>query len=126
METRDQKYAKDAFPKVKAQKNSTIEKGYRTIALNFPVMVLQSGLAQAIGFLVAKSDSENKNEYAVYLNDLASILVKTDGNALHASIIASKLADYQHLTRQVLEVSAWLKRYTQSLLTKKPNTENAE
>lgn len=124
METRDQKYAKNAFPKVKAQKNATIEKGYRTIALNFPVMVLQSGLAQAIGFLVAKSDSEN--EYAVYLNDLASILVKTDGKALHATIIASKLADYQHLTRQVLEVSAWLKRYTQSLLTKKPNTDNAE
>ncbi|HNC87022.1 MAG TPA: type III-B CRISPR module-associated protein Cmr5 [Agitococcus sp.] len=124
METRDQKYAKAAFPKVSAQKNTAIEKGYRTLALNFPVMVLQSGLAQAVGFLMAKANSQN--EYAVYLNDLASILLNKDAKALHDDIINSPLANYQHLTRQTLEASAWLKRYSQSLLTKKSETESAE
>lgn len=124
METRDQKYAKAAFPKVSAPKNTAIKKGYRTLALNFPVMVLQSGLAQAVGFLMAKANSQN--EYAVYLNDLASILLHKDAKALHDDIINSPLANYQHLTRQTLEASAWLKRYSQSLLTKKSETESAE
>ena len=118
METRDQKYAKAAYPKVQAQKGNTIEKGYRTLALNFPVMVLQSGLTQAIGFLLTKCQSGN--EHHAYLNDLAKILGKNDGQALHTDIINSQLAAYQHLTLQVLEASAWLKRYTQALLEAEP------
>ena len=114
METRDQKYAKAAYPKVKAQKGTATEKGYRTLALNFPVMVLQSGLTQAIGFLLTKC--KIGNEHYAYLNDLAKILGRIDSQTLHQDIINSKLVEYQQLTRHALEASAWLKRYTQALL----------
>lgn len=113
METRDEQYAKAAFPKVKAQVQAATEKGYRTLALNFPVMVLQSGLSQATGFLLAK----DADEHRAYLNDLAGILGLNNGGDLHQAVIRSTLPQYQQLTRKALEASAWLKRYTQALLT---------
>jgi CRISPR-associated protein Cmr5 len=39
---------------VKAMQKDNFEAKYRTLAFNFPTMVMQSGLAQAIGFLMAK------------------------------------------------------------------------
>lgn len=130
METRDQKYAKAAFPMVqekKAHKKANdketaesikLEKGYRTLALNFPVMILQSGLTQATGFLLAKA--KDGNEHQKYLNDLAGILGQNTGALLHESVIKSNLVQYQQLTRKALEASAWLKRYTQALLEAEP------
>lgn len=112
METRDQKYAKAAFPKVDKQKGKDTEKSYRTVALNFPVMILQSGLTQSIGFLLAK----NKAEHQAYLQDLADILGLQNAKKLHETIIGCNLSDYQQHTRKALEASAWLKRYTQALL----------
>lgn len=112
METRDQKYARAAFPKVNAQKGQDTEKSYRTVALNFPVMILQSGLTQSIGFLLAK----NKAEHQAYLTDLAEILGLQNANNLHTTVINSNLRDYQQHTRKALEAAAWLKRYTQALL----------
>lgn len=113
METRDQKYAKAAFPKITAQKNGAAEKGYRTVALGFPVMILQSGLVQATGFLLAKNGAEHQ----AYLRDLADILGFGSGDKLHDAVVRSQLAEYQLLTRKALEAAAWLKRYTQSLLS---------
>lgn len=112
METRDQKYAKAAYPKVNAHSGTDTEKAYRTLALNFPVMILQSGLTQAVGFLLAK----NKAEHQAYLRDLAEILGLTNANTMHDTIIRSNLTDYQQHTRKALEAAAWLKRYTQALL----------
>lgn len=120
METRDQKYAKAAFPKVSEKKATDtrnieavkLEKSYRTVALNFPVMILQSGLTQSIGFLLAK----NKAEHQAYLQDLADILGLQNAKKLHETIIGCNLSDYQQHTRKALEASAWLKRYTQALL----------
>lgn len=122
METRDQRYAKAAFSKVEAQKGKATEKGYRTIALNFPVMILQSGLTQSIGFLLAKG----KEEHQAYLTDLAAIVGETNSRGYHTTIINSTLMDYQQHTRRALEAAAWLKRYTQSLLESDPKPrENA-
>ena len=58
MQIRTHKYAEDAFPLVKKMQNDTFEAKYRTLALNFPTMIMQSGLAQAIGFLMAKLTDE--------------------------------------------------------------------
>jgi CRISPR-associated protein Cmr5 len=40
-----------------------------------------------------------------------------NGEALHQQTINSQIGEYQQLTRRALEASAWLKRYTQALLT---------
>ena len=57
---RTQDYAKRAYPLVDNMQGDPQEEKYRTLALNFPTMILQSGLVQAIGFLMAKNKSFRK------------------------------------------------------------------
>lgn len=111
---RSQKYAQRAFgliQKVK-EKNEKV-KEYRTLALNFPTMILQSGLAQAIGFLQAKG----KEEHLLLLAHIAELLGENK-DSLHKKILAADLSHYQLLTRQTIEAASSLKRYTQALLPK--------
>lgn len=114
MNTRSRQHAANAHACVSAVASQAYASKYRALALSFPIMVLQSGLAQATGFLRAKS-SDN-NEYQRYLSDLAGILGKNSGKSLHKAVIESRLPDYQQLTRQALDASGWLKRYAQALL----------
>lgn len=111
MQIRTHRYAEVAFPLVEKLKNDTFEAKYRSLALNFPTMIMQSGLAQAIGFLMAKG----KDEHKTILQHIEKIL---DRPNLHADILSSNVQQYQLLTRQTLDATAWLKRYTQALLKK--------
>jgi CRISPR-associated protein Cmr5 len=114
MQTRDQRYALKSFGKIDRVKNDgkEYEKEYGALALNFPVMVLQSGLAQASGFILAKDRRGQRK----YLDDLAAVLDEGDGETFHGKIIQSSLDEYQRLTRHVLEAAGWLKRYAQGHL----------
>jgi CRISPR-associated protein Cmr5 len=123
MEVRSQRYAKSAYPRVDRRQHDPHARKYGSLALNFPVMVLQSGLVQATGFLLAKG----KPEHSAFINDLADVLVETGtlslnapdghrGEAFHHQIVASDLPTYQHLTRWTLEASGWFKRYAQAIL----------
>ena len=116
METRNQKHARAAYDKVTAVEGQPVEKKYGALALNFPVMVLQSGLAQATGFLLAKG----KDEHLRYLADLAAVLGEGNGQTFHQKIIASALEDYQLLTRRTLDAAGWFKRYAQGILKAEP------
>ena len=111
MKIRTHTYAEAAFPLVKKMEKDPFEAKYRTLALNFPTMIMQSGLAQAIGFLMAKG----KDEHKIILQHIQTIL---DRPNLHTDILASDIGQYQLLTRQALDATAWLKRYTQALLKK--------
>lgn len=114
MNTRSRQHAANAHACVHNKIEHEYASKYRALALSFPIMVLQSGLAQATGFLQAKSSGDN--EYQLYLSDLAGILGKSSGENLHQAVIDSSLPDYQQLTRQALDASGWLKRYAQALL----------
>ena len=121
MKIRTHKYAELAYPLVLKIQGDSVEAKYRTLALTFPSMIMQSGLAQAIGFLMAKS---KKNlEHQVLLEHVAKLLKfvdnqKGDSDALHKAILKSSVTEYQLLSREALDASAWLKRYTQALLEK--------
>lgn len=117
MKIRTQDYAKAAYPLVAEIHRSPFEAKYRTLALNFPTMIMQSGLSQAIGFLMAKSSSSS-DEYALLLGHLAKLLGHPDAKILHEVVLKSKLKEYQILSRRSLDATAWLKRYTQALLEK--------
>ncbi|WP_201634000.1 type III-B CRISPR module-associated protein Cmr5 [Psychrobacter immobilis] len=126
---RTQKYAKLAYPLVAAVQDIAIEPKYRTLALTFPAMVMQSGLSQAIGFLMAKGNEEHQ----LMLSHIATLLSYQGNNAtdtMHQAILSSDLSKYQLLTRNTLEATSWLKRYTQALLEKEganqPDTVNEE
>lgn len=115
---RSQKYAQRAFGLIqKVKEENGKVKEYRTLALNFPTMILQSGLAQAIGFLQAKG----KEEHLLLLAHIAELLGENK-DGLHKKILAADLSHYQLLTRQTIEAASSLKRYTQALLPK-PNDE---
>lgn len=109
---RTQHYAQAAYPLVAGLKNSPIAAKYRTLALAYPTMIMQAGLAQAIGFLMAKGGDEHQK----LLEHLTTLLGKDDKKALHTEILDANLRHYQLLTRQSLDATAWLKRYTQALL----------
>lgn len=111
---RSQKYAQRAYGLIQKVKDDNKQvKEYRTLALNFPTMILQSGLAQAIGFLQAKG----KEEHLLLLAHIAELLGENK-DSLHKKILAADLSHYQFLTRQTIEAASSLKRYTQALLPK--------
>lgn len=122
MQTRSQRYAKAAYAKVDSIKGRPEAKKYGALALNFPVLVLQSGLAQATGFVLAKQ----KDEHLKYLDDLAAVLGEANGQALHGKVIATDLAEYQHLTRRTLDAAGWFKRYAQGVLGAKTTDGESE
>ncbi|MDK4681148.1 type III-B CRISPR module-associated protein Cmr5 [Kingella negevensis] len=123
---RSQKYAQDAYPLVDAMINDDLKKGYRTQALNLPNMILQSGLCQTVGFLLAKgkakqedekSSKEKENEYSKVLSHLAQLLKYSSKEDFHQKMLSMNITEYQLLTRKALDASGWLKRYTQAMLS---------
>lgn len=111
---RSQKYAQRAFGLIQKVKDDNKQvKEYRTLVLNFPTMILQSGLAQAIGFLQDKG----KEEHLLLLAHIAELLGENK-DSLHKKILEADLSHYQLLSRQALEAASSLKRYTQALLPK--------
>jgi CRISPR-associated protein Cmr5 len=88
---------------------------YKARADAFPVMVMQAGLAQALGFMVAKS--ADKTAYGDFLNHLALLLGHKTGRDLHAYVISAPLAEYRRLTRETLAAAGHLKRFGQACLS---------
>lgn len=122
-------YAKQAYPLVESIKGSDMEAGYRTQALNLPTMIMQSGLAQAIGFLKAKGqDRKSKPEFTQLLEHMDTLLkLESEQKSevtLHDKILKSNMTEYQLLTRKAIDASGWLKRYTEALLGKENQAVN--
>ena len=122
IETRTRMTANEAYQRVVAHQGKSDEKDYKSLANSLPGMILQNGLAQATGFLVAKGKGED-NEHKGLLDDLTAVLRAAkvvdaaDGKELHCQIIASDdPRRWMQLTRHSLEASAWIKRYAQGLL----------
>ncbi|MBK1642964.1 type III-B CRISPR module-associated protein Cmr5 [Chromatium okenii] len=120
MNLRAHRVARAAYLRVEAHQNEPDKKKYGAIAHRLPGMILQNGLAQATGFLLAKGSSSH--EYLMLLDDLNFVLRAGETlnvpncNALHQAIIAADLNQTLKLTRHALEASGWIKRYVQGLL----------
>ncbi|WCN08277.1 type III-B CRISPR module-associated protein Cmr5 [Marinomonas mediterranea] len=113
--------------KNKEEKKKAIDpKKYSALANKFPSLILQNGLAQATGFLLAKKETE----HLALLNDLALVLSHSEsfhfdpntasearGQALHKLIIDSDLTKLMQQTQLTLEASGALRRYVQGLMT---------
>ena len=116
--TRTQNLATEAYRRVAKRKLLEKQKEYSSLAHSFPSMILQNGLAQATGFLLAKGEGEHE----ALLDDLNAVLqsakavASTSGSELHAKVIKADLLETMQLTRHSLDASAWIKRYAQGLL----------
>ena len=124
MNVRTHAVARVAYERVAARRAST--KGpqgvdsakYGALAHKLPGMILENGLAQATGFLLAKGNPEHH----AMLDDLCAVLraarttTAVDGPGLHREVIGSDLGETLILTRRSLEAASWLKRYAQGVL----------
>lgn len=93
-------------------------KRYGALAHKLPGMLLENGLAQTTGFLLAKA----RPEHHALLDDLQAVLraaettSAADGPGLHREVLDADLARTMILTRRSLEAGGWLKRYSQGVL----------
>lgn len=109
--SRSGRLAKAALQRVPTGKDA-IFKDYKTRADGFPVMVMQAGLAQAVGFYHAKTS--DKHAYGRYLEDFAQALAGCDGATLLSRVIQAPLPEYRRLTREALDLALWFKRFCQA------------
>ncbi len=128
LQSRSQKYAESAYKHVaelfqglEKQKDKPDElsdaakkkaKKYGSMAHKFPVLVRSAGLAQAVAFVEARGD-ENQREL---LKHIALSVGKQGVEKFYESARKSGLMDYMHLTRQVLQASVFYKRFAESVL----------
>ena len=133
MNLRAHRVATAAFARVEARQTlaGKPRKQYGAIAHKLPGMILQNGLAQATGFLLAKGANAEDDHHSWLLDDLNAVLRAggsldvPDRQALHARIIQADLNQTLKLTRDALEASGWLKRYVQGLLRISATGDNA-
>lgn len=123
MKPRSQIIATAAFERINDRKDkpSDENKKYAKLAHKLPTMILQNGLAQTTGFLLAKAEDHHK----ALLKDLMAVFKQMDttlenitdaDNALHLKIINSDLYQIMRMTREALEIAGWLRRYVQGIL----------
>lgn len=112
--TRTQHYAEKALEKIEFIRGKDSAKEYKSRSDNFPVMVMQAGLAQAIGFMLAKG-----NTHGLFLDDLAYVLGQQNGKAFQQTVIHADLPEYRRLTRETLNAAGWFKRFGQAYLSEK-------
>lgn len=111
MRTRSQEWAQEAYQRVEA----AASKGggeYKDMALRFPVLVHQAGLAQALAFV----HSRGKEEHRRFADDLAQVLGYRGLEDLAKAAREAELLAYLRLTREVLQVAEWFKRFAQALI----------
>ncbi len=131
MSTKSQRMAQAAFGKAKdrSQAREKYRKEYRSFAREFPTLVHQCGLAQAVAFAQAKKDHQ-----ADYANDLAAVLASAGhkdiatADALAGQTRSLPVTGYVRLSRDALDAAVWLKRYVEALFPEKtvsaPQQEN--
>lgn len=113
--TRQQEWAKKACGLVMGRKGPD-EKKYRTLCMKMPVLVLQSGLVQALAFIRSREKELGKH----FSDDLAKvygIAGAEPGKVLMQQVQeADDLSLYLAMTRDIIEVSTWFQRFAQSEL----------
>lgn len=124
IQTHDQKYAVDAYNRVKTVKQlSKIARDrYGSMAHKLPILIRTAGLAQALAFVNARG----KNEHKRLLNDLALTLTQQNRENLAEMAMNAELNEYIYLTQQALAALLWYKRFAQSVLNVQPGAEESD
>ena len=127
--TLEQRYAANVHAKVQSfadahptedqhsdkQKNIVKRNTYGGMAHKLPVLIRTAGLMQALHFASTRKKEDKPNPVGDLVRDLAAVL-DTNADALLARTREASVPEYMHLTRQVLAVLVWFKRFAQSIL----------
>jgi CRISPR-associated protein Cmr5 len=111
MQTRDQRYAVDAYQSI-AKVKAEDRQNYGGMAHKLPILIRTAGLAQALSFV----DSRGKDAQKLLLEDIAKTIGKPGKAALLSRAREAELGEYMLLTKQVMDALLWYKRFAQSVL----------
>ncbi|WP_337845333.1 type III-B CRISPR module-associated protein Cmr5 [Thermus sp.] len=112
MRTRQQEWAQDAYRRVARRAREPGADRYKDMALRFPVLVRQAGLAQALAFVQSRGEEAHR----ALAEDLAQTLGYGGLGILLEAAQEAELLRYLRLTREVLLVAEWYKRFAQALV----------
>ncbi len=118
MSTRNQKYAISAYKQVEqvSQDFPKQKSKYKSMCEKLPILIRTAGLTQALAFVEAKAVDE-----PAWKNLLKHLTKTLERPTLVADSRNVELGEYMRLTRDVLSVLLWYKRFAQSLLADKPS-----
>jgi CRISPR-associated protein Cmr5 len=121
MSLKSQRLAQSAYKQIDArrQRPEKYRKEYRSFAREFPTLVHQCGLAQAVAFAQAKKDHQGD-----YVADLAAVLKEVGHEVSNVESLAGQtrslpVSGYVRLSRDALDAAVWLKRYVEALFEEK-------
>lgn len=113
---RSQRYAQAAYEAAsKFAGGSKSGKEFRTLCMHFPSLLHTSGLIQAVTFYQSK-EKEQDSMHAQYLRALGEAVFESQ-NLNWSLIRTASVGDYQKMTRDFMDVSIWMKRYAEALIT---------
>jgi CRISPR-associated protein Cmr5 len=116
MSLKSQRLAQEAYARIEARRQRPESQAYRSFAREFPTLVHQCGLAQAVAFAQAKKEHQGD-----YVDDLAKVLTAVghagvaNVEALAGQTRALPVSGYVRLSRDALDAAVWLKRYVEAL-----------
>lgn len=125
--TRQQRWAKLALERVRDYQGKDSESKYRTLCMKMPSLLKQSGLVQSLAFMRARDDIGK-----VFCDELATtygLLVTNDksaGEVLQDQAQNAELPVYLVLSRDLIEVSVWFRRFAQSELNEVDQPQQAQ
>ena len=121
MQTESQKWAKAAYTHVLQvrEADAAVQSEYVTLAQRFGSMVKKGGLVQTLAFLKVRAAS--REAHRLFLDHLSEHLRdELKGGAGAEALLKHcgevDLTRYMWLTRRLLDVSMWYRRYGEALL----------
>jgi len=111
MQTKDQTYAAKIFMQVSAVAEGDRKK-YGAMAHKLPILIRTAGLAQALAYVEARSETPTK----LLLDHLAEVVGAGSRQQLLVHSRTASLSEYMRLTRDALAALLWYKRFAQSVL----------
>ncbi len=109
MSTRQQRWSLAAHGAVKAFRQDPDVKKLKSLCMKAPALIQRSGAVQAIAFLQSRKQIGDKMASAL----AAALTPGEKGAGLLERAQKMKLPEYLALTRDLLEVAAWFRRFAQ-------------
>lgn len=127
LKTVDQKRAAIVFKHVKdVERDTEVAKKYGSLALSAPTLIRTAGLVQALAFYEAKGKDHHLKLLDHWTQELKNLGILPKGKENLREYAASDscgLVEYMRLTREVLALSQWHRRFAQSVLKAKTGGE---
>jgi CRISPR-associated protein Cmr5 len=110
---RQQRWSLEARTRVIKIKGKDGEASYNTLARKMPSLLQRAGLLQALVFLKSRAGSGGDT----FLTDLAQVYGQ-NADELLQSAQTKELASYLALSRDIMDVAIWFRRFAQIELQK--------